>query len=359
MNEFQNELLEWYNQHKRDLPWRITRDPYIIWVSEIILQQTRVVQVLAYFQRFITEFPDIFTLASTNIEKILLIWQGLGYYNRAMNMKKTAEKLVKERKGVFPDNYKELLQLNGIGPYTAGAIASIAFNEPVPVVDGNVSRVLSRIFGIKSQRKKDFDAHILIKAQQLLDRKNPGTFNQALMEFGALFCTPIGPNCARCKFKVNCYAFLHNKTEELPPRKQKPVQRVRYFHFFFLERGKHILIHKRSAGDIWAGLYELPQVETTKPEHSSDLHNRLKETSWYKLLKKNTQVPQPIVLRHKLTHQTIIAGFYHLKLDDSNNEVPAGYTKIQKVNCSKYAFPKPIVNYLAKKLPTYGSSKGL
>lgn len=263
---FSNEIIAWYNRYKRDLPWRYTTDPYVIWLSEVILQQTRVDQGLPYFHRFLSHFPDVVSFASASESEILLHWQGLGYYSRARNMHRAAKTVVATHGGVFPSRYDDLIKLKGIGEYTASAIASFSADEPRAVVDGNVFRVLARYFGIEepinsTRGRKEFNK----LAQELLDVTCPGLYNQAVMEFGALQCKPKNPDCGNCVLRVGCYAQKEGKVNHLPVKLKGKASRNRYFNYFVVEDGDRILMNKRQSGDIWESLYELPLVET--PQH--------------------------------------------------------------------------------------------
>ena len=252
---FSSNLILWYKQHKRDLPWRNTRDPYRIWISEIILQQTRVNQGLSYYCKLVEKYPDVHALANADEDELLRVWQGLGYYSRARNMHHTAKVVAYKMDGIFPDSYHELIKLKGIGSYTGAAISSICFNEHQTVVDGNVFRVLSRLFGVDTpintaQGKKQFEK----LAHELNDGGESGLFNQALMEFGALHCTPKQANCASCIFAAQCYASRHGKVDVLPVKEKKQKVKERFLNFFFVHDAYgNTLIQKRVMKDIWQG----------------------------------------------------------------------------------------------------------
>ena len=261
--EFSNKLISWYLQHKRDLPWRETQNPYYIWLSEIMLQQTRVAQGLPYFMKFTTAFPTVFDLANASEEAVLKLWQGLGYYSRARNLHKTAQIVAFEMNGVFPENYTNLLKLKGIGDYTAAAIASFSYNECVPVVDGNVFRVLSRYFDVENDisiqsTKKVFAALAL----ELMPKNNPAQFNQAIMEFGALQCVPKSPNCIICPFNESCAALMKNKVDKLPVKNKKIKVTNRFLNYLIYNDSKNnTIIQKRTEKGIWQNLYEFPLLE--------------------------------------------------------------------------------------------------
>jgi len=262
--DFANSLTRWYLKNKRDLPWRNTQNPYFIWLSEIMLQQTRVAQGMPYFFAFTNAFPTVFDLANASEEQVLKLWQGLGYYSRARNLHKTAQFVATELDGKFPDTYKELIKLKGVGEYTAAAIASFSFDENVPVVDGNVFRVLSRYFDIEtdilsSGAKKEFTA----LAYELMSKDNPALFNQAIMEFGALQCVPKNPNCEVCPLNNGCLALQKNKVDQLPVKSKKTKVKNRFFNYVvFLDENQNTIIQKRSDKGIWHNLYEFPLIET-------------------------------------------------------------------------------------------------
>lgn len=263
MSDWRDKLLWWYNANKRDLPWRNIKDPYKIWLSEIILQQTRVNQGWEYYLRFIAKYPTVKALASAPEHDVLKLWQGLGYYSRARNLHAAARFIVEEFKGKFPRDYKPIRALKGVGDYTAGAIASIAFDLPYPAVDGNVMRVYSRLFGITAPidstegKKKLYEI-----AKELLPAKHPGTYNQAVMELGALVCLPSNPLCESCPVQYACYAYLHKKTANFPIKEGKTKQRNRYFNYLVITYGDKLLIRTRKARDIWQGLHDFPLIET-------------------------------------------------------------------------------------------------
>src|SRR6478736_1262977 len=276
---FSNILIKWYLQNKRDLPWRKTTDPYPIWLSEIMLQQTRVAQGMPYFLSFTTAFPTVFDLANASEEQVLKLWQGLGYYSRARNLHKTAQIVAFEMNGIFPDNYNDLLKLKGIGEYTAAAIASFSYNECVPVVDGNVFRVLSRYFDLETDiaqasAKKEFAA----LAFELMPKDNPAQFNQAIMEFGALQCVPKNPNCAECVFNDSCLALQKKKVNQLPVKLKKTKVRNRYFNYIIgIDEKENTIIQKRTAKGIWHNLYEFPLIETEQVEDFENIIGQVQD----------------------------------------------------------------------------------
>ncbi len=347
MMNFGAHICHWYDKHGRDLPWRLSNDPYKIWLSEIILQQTRISQGLAYYHKFIEHYPDVFSLAKASEEEVLKLWQGLGYYTRARNLHHTAKMVSKKYKGVFPGNYQELLKLKGIGEYTAAAIASIAFNEAVAVVDGNVIRVLARIFGIreafdKASGKKRFRD----RANALIQGNDPGKFNQALMDFGATVCTPANPSCRNCIFKEHCFAFQHNQVKKLPLRTPKTKIKHRYFHYLVMqtaEKDPGILICKRNSKDIWENLYDFPLVESEKQFNWVTLSN----TKAFKTIMANRPFRMHSEYgqyKHQLTHQQIHASFY--VLDVETPEVPQNCILIKKNEIGKYPVSRMIEKFL-------------
>jgi A/G-specific adenine glycosylase len=261
--DFSDELINWYHHNKRDLPWRGEADPYKIWVSEIILQQTRVQQGWDYYLRFLDNFPTVKALAKADEDRVLKVWQGLGYYSRARNMHAAAREIMAEHQGRFPNEYDKILSLKGIGRYTAAAIASIAFGLPYPAVDGNVIRIVSRIFGVC----EDVTQPAVIKqiteiCEAQIDRRQPGLFNQAAMDFGATHCTPRNPLCSECPFKSECYALRNNFVDILPIKKKKAELKHRYFHYTMYFSDNQTIIEKRTGMDIWRNMYQFPLVET-------------------------------------------------------------------------------------------------
>ena len=259
---FGRTIINWYHQNKRDLPWRNTNNSYLIWLSEIILEQTRVEQGLPYFLKFSKTYPTVESFANASEDQILRMWQGLGYYSRGRNMLKTAKVIQKDYKGVFPKAYADLITLTGIGEYTAAAISSFSSNEAKAVVDGNVYRLIARYFGISTPinstlGKKEFQAI----ADELLDKNNAGEHNQAMIEFGALQCKPKNPDCTICPFQGSCFAYHHQKINELPVKIKKLTIRERFFYFFLIKNGDESLIKRRDNSDIWAGLHDLPSIE--------------------------------------------------------------------------------------------------
>lgn len=315
MDNISGILLDWFRLNRRELPWRETHDPYQIWVSEIILQQTRVAQGHDYFLRFVRRFPDVASLASATEDEVLKYWQGLGYYSRARNLHEAARQIVAQ--GGFPDTYEGVRALKGVGDYTAAAICSIAYGLPHAVVDGNVYRVLSRLMGIdvpidSTEGKKKFAA----LADALMDRRVPGEYNQAIMDFGALQCTPVSPDCPACPLAAKCLARAEGRVGELPVKRHKAKTTNRYFNYIYVRAGRYTFIHKREGNDIWRNLYELPLLET--PEEVA-------EDDFYALPQLHQFIApgeRPVFrlccrgVKHVLSHRVIWANFYEVILPE-------------------------------------------
>ncbi|MVN90460.1 A/G-specific adenine glycosylase [Mucilaginibacter aquatilis] len=340
---FANQLVQWYHENKRDLPWRHTTNAYIIWLSEVILQQTRVEQGLPYFNRFLAAYPTVTDFANASEDEILKLWQGLGYYSRGRNMLKTARLVRDEYKGNFPDTYQELIKLKGIGEYTAAAISSFAANEARAVVDGNVYRVLARYFGIdepinSTKGKKLFQQ----LADEVLNKEQPGLHNQAMMEFGAVICKPKNPACGICMVRLGCEAFKTNATTQLPVKLKTVKVKERFFNYFLITDGNRILMNKRTGNDIWTGLYDLPLVETpTLPEtHEIVTLPQVKAYFGPKL-----EIEEAFGLqKHVLTHQRLIVRFVKVKSKPVLFEPDWFYVDIEKLH--KLALPKIIFKFL-------------
>lgn len=345
MDEFSGKIYRWYTINKRDLPWRNTNDPYKIWISEIILQQTRVQQGLGYYLNFIEKFPSIEKLAHAKENEVLKIWQGLGYYSRAVNMHLSAKYIVNHLNGIFPRTYNDLLKLKGIGPYTAAAIASIAFNLPCPAVDGNIYRLLARYFGLNeaidsSKGKKTF--HEL--ATELIPEKNAGFHNQSLMEFGALQCTPGKPDCLNCPLSNSCFAFNNNCIDKLPVKSKKKESVTRYFYYYFFEWNKFTFIEKRLADDIWKNLYQFPLLETNTELNEKDLLN-------WKVLSKIKDDWEVTKIsnkkKHILSHRNIIARVICIRLN-SPEGLSNIFIQVNKKDIFTFAVPRLIENFISE-----------
>lgn len=341
MIDFSKRLMVWYQVNGRELPWRQTTDPYQIWISEIILQQTQVKQGMDYYHRFIRRFPNVQALASASEEEVLRLWQGLGYYSRARNLHAAAKTVVTEYNGQFPDQYETIIQLKGIGPYTAAAVASFAYNLQHAVVDGNVYRFLSRLFGIdfpidSTAGKKHF--HNL--AQQLLNKEEPGMHNQAVMEMGALQCKPVNPDCSVCPFVDDCVAFTTGKVQMFPVKEKKIRQRHRYFSYLFILDKDQLVIQKREGSDIWQNLYELPLIESDKPLSLKQLKIRMADRAGHvKLLDEK---------KHILSHQVIHTRFYLVPQHGVEGKEKSSGMKVPIEDLKHYPFPQLIVNFLNK-----------
>jgi A/G-specific adenine glycosylase len=340
------EIIAWYRVNKRDLPWRDTVNPYLVWLSEIILQQTRVNQGLPYFLRFTEKFPTVFDLANAQQDDVMLLWQGLGYYSRARNLHTTAKYVAYELNGKFPNSHQGLLQLKGVGDYTAAAIASFCYNEPVPVVDGNVYRVLSRVFDIETpidstEGKKYFKA----LAQKLIDKTNPGEYNQAIMEFGAVQCTPGQPNCTLCPLQNGCVAFYKKKVNQLPKKEKKTKIKERYLHFFLITDGENFLIEKRQANDIWKNLYQLPLLET---EEATLSEAEIMEKATQELAQDINTVSFQGEFKHVLSHRILKVFFW--KIDVKKLQKPTNNRLLVALNDRVlYSMPRIITKFFEQK----------
>jgi A/G-specific adenine glycosylase len=308
-------LINWYAENRRDLPWRHDPTPYQVWLSEVILQQTRVNQGMDYYLRFVERWPSVTDLAKASEEEVLKMWQGLGYYSRARNLHKCARQVVEQYDGQFPADFEQLKQLQGIGGYTAAAIASIAFNLPYAVVDGNVYRVLSRLFDMDTPININEGQALFARlADELLNREQPGLHNQAMMEFGALHCTPKNPNCLLCPLQAQCLAFAHQTVMQRPVKLQKVKVSTRYFNYLVIRIKDSIYLHKRSGNDIWKNLYDFPCIESEQPLSVEEVV----ATEQFKQLIENkpfTIVKVSPIFTHKLTHRTIQAQFIEIKLE--------------------------------------------
>ncbi len=315
MNIIQDTLINWYEDNRRDLPWRHNPTPYHVWLSEIILQQTRVNQGWEYYLRFIEKWPTVNDLAKASEEEVLKMWQGLGYYSRARNLHKCARQVMEQYEGLFPADFEQLKRLQGIGDYTAAAIASIAFNLPHAVIDGNVYRVLARLYDINTPININDGQKLFAElADELLNREQPGLHNQAMMEFGALHCTPKNPNCLLCPLQAQCLAFAHQTVMQRPVKLPKVKVTTRYFNYLVLRINDSVYLHKRSDNDIWKNLYDFPCIESQKPMTveeviASDEFVQLIENKPFTIIKSSP------IFSHKLTHRTILAQFIEIKLE--------------------------------------------
>lgn len=344
--KLQQLLLRWYFDQKRELPWRKTTDPYRVWLSEIILQQTRVNQGLPYYERFISNYPSVHALAAADEDRVLKDWEGLGYYSRARNLHHTAKFVSEERSGKFPEDYDGLLKLKGVGEYTAAAIASFAYNEEKAVVDGNVFRFLSRLHAddtpINSNKGKKHFAQL---ARLFLNRENPALHNQAIMEFGALHCLPKNPHCDSCPFNMHCGAYINKEVARLPVKNKVGSKRVRYFTYLFMEYEGQSIIEKRREG-IWQGLFQFPLIERS---NLLSLKNLLDDTEFKEWLQNDFEITSQNVLKpHQLSHQSLHIQVLGLSLS-RKIVLPKGYKWVQVQALEELAFPRPLRQYLDEK----------
>lgn len=342
---FREKILQWYHQNKRQLPWRETSDPYKIWISEVILQQTRVEQGLPYYYKFLEQFPDVVTLAQASEQQVLNLWKGLGYYTRARNLHKTAQQVIELHGSVFPGDYDTLIKLKGIGSYTAAAISSICSDEPKPAIDGNVTRVLSRYFGLNDV----VGSSALLKkvrwiSTQIIPNDHPGDYNQAMMEYGARVCTPITPRCESCQVRNTCYAFENKMTTILPVKKKPVKKKNRFFNYLVLltETGK-IAINKRILDDIWQNLWDFPLLESDKLLEGKDIPNIIGRTYGFS----NLPLLQTVDSLHVLTHQTLYIRFFILKIREQDLKDSKGLVLISSDE-SGYPIPRVIENFLKR-----------
>ncbi len=347
--QFAPVLEGWYAVHKRDLPWRHTRDPYRIWLSEIILQQTRVAQGKPYYERFVIAYPTVADMAATDERELLRLWQGLGYYSRARNLHQTAQYVTDQLAGKFPSSYSDLLKMKGIGVYTAAAIASFAHGERVPVVDGNVYRVLSRVFGINEDittttAKKTFATLAMRLIQAAID---PATYNQAIMEFGAIHCTPVAPDCLLCPIQQQCVAYLTGRQHRLPVKAKKAPVRERYFNYLIFRHNGRIALRERTGRDIWQNLYDFYLLETDEPK--TTLRHLLLPDLVNELANEGVLANPPIESVQLLSHQRIRAKFYLMDLPDKAiNSLPMDLQWYLPDEVSKLPKPVLVTNYLDK-----------
>lgn len=348
MNRFANVLIDWYKDREVKLPWKLTRDPYRIWISEVILQQTRVAQGYAYYERFVNRFPDVVSLAEAAEDEVMKLWQGLGYYSRARNLHAAARSIVLQ--GGFPTAYKDVLALKGVGEYTAAAICSFAYDMPYAVLDGNVYRVLARWIGIDlpidtTEGKKAF-RHA---ADEMLDKGRPADYNQAIMDFGEAVCTPVSPRCDTCPLAYGCAALAQGKVNEWPAKARKTKVTHRFMYYIYVRMGDETLLRKRTGDDIWKNLYEPLLIETEEDisDNDSAFFHKLQDVfgkttfsseenivfvegkhSFLKCIRRN--------VKHVLTHRIIHAGFFELQLP-ADTPLPEGYFKVKEKDLQKYA----------------------
>ncbi|MFO8234921.1 MAG: A/G-specific adenine glycosylase [Bacteroidales bacterium] len=339
-------LDRWYDENSRELPWRNTNDPYKIWVSEIILQQTRVNQGLEYYKNFIKKFPDVHALGKSSLDEILKVWQGLGYYNRAKHMHETSKIIDQARNGKFPSNYKELLKLKGIGEYTAAAIASFAFNEPIATIDGNIQRFITRLYGIDAPvNSRQGKKRIQELSANLLNKNNPGKHNQAMIEFGAIHCKPKQPKCNECPFHSICVAYQKNLIHQLPVKSQTPKKTNRYFNFLIIRHRNKVFLEKRNSKNIWKNLYQFPLIESSEREEIA----QIMQTDKWKQIFSDIQ-PDSIdefkEYKHVLTHQNLYARFYLIKTRTISEYLKQNFIEINLSMLNKYPIPRLIERFL-------------
>lgn len=346
MSKFSDILVDWYGVNKRDLPWRETGDPYIIWISEVILQQTRVAQGYDYFLRFVRRFPDVGTLANAGEDEVMKYWQGLGYYSRARNLHEAAKSIT----GKFPDTYEGVRALKGVGDYTAAAICSCAYNLPYAVVDGNVYRVLSRYLGIdtpidSTEGKKLF----ALLADEMMDKKQPGLYNQAIMDFGAIQCTPASPDCLFCPLADSCVALAKGLVGKLPVKQHKTKTINRYFNYIYVRMGAYTFLNKRRGNDIWKNLFEFPLIETDVETAEEELFAL---PAFRSLFADGEVASVRCVLKnvkHVLSHRIIYANFYEVELPEDSKSFSA-YRKVETDELERYAVPRLIHSFMEKYL---------
>ena len=341
-----DQLIEWYRKNGRDLPWRQTNNPYIIWLSEIILQQTRVEQGMPYFYKFVEAYPTVKDFAQADEEDLLRLWQGLGYYSRVRNMHKAAKAVMTEFDGVFPSKYEDVITLTGVGEYTAAAISSFSINQRKAVLDGNVFRVLARYFGIdtainSTAGKRQF----LTIANEVISDKFPGLYNQAIMDFGATVCKPKAPNCQNCMLRLDCVAFSANLVASLPIKTKGKPSRNRYFNYFVIEKDGAYVFTKRGEDDVWANMYEFPLIETDQEIEISDLQ----QLEAYKTHFEGAEItPIGLPIKHILSHQNIYARFYRVVDEKHLVKKNPSWNYYNSDNLDKLAKHKLIFSFINK-----------
>ena len=356
MEAIRTQLIEWYRTNQRSLPWRQTRDPYRIWLSEVILQQTRVAQGLDYYLRFINRYPNVGALAAASEDEVLKLWQGLGYYSRARALHAAAHEIVTRFGSIFPRQYEAVHSLPGVGDYTAAAICSFAYDTPIATVDGNVYRVLSRLFDLSAPIDNRAGQRLYMQwANELLDTQHPALHNQAIMEFGALQCTPQTPHCTECPLEDRCLALSHSTIAERPVTRHHTEPRARYFHYLDIRCNGYLLLHKRSSRDIWRNLYEFPMIESSRPLDFNDL---CQDSMWHTLLDTAPHVrlvTTTTLAPHKLSHQTIHARFFELTAD----RLPTldDCFEIAQTDWERYAVSRLMERYMEQDHPSNNAAQ--
>ncbi len=348
---FTQRLLRWHSTHHRPLPWKGEKDPYLIWLSEVILQQTRVEQGLPYFEKFKEKYPTVTDLANAAEDEVMKQWEGLGYYSRARHLHAAAKYIARELSGIFPRTYEGIRALKGVGDYTAAAVASFAYGLPHAAVDGNVYRVLSRYFGIEfpvdtTAGKKQFAK----LAQEVLDESQPGEYNQAIMDFGASQCVPAAPECSGCPIVVFCEAKKNNMVDRLPVKSKRIKRKQRFFNYLVLNRGPHFFIKKRTEQDIWRNLYDFPLIETPHlPLAKEKIFKHEKWKAWMGDNEWQLRDASPPYVQ-ELTHQKITALFFQVEVFNSFAAAPSQWINVKRDELSTFAFPRIIDRYLNEKV---------
>jgi A/G-specific adenine glycosylase len=340
-------LMEWHRKkNTREMPWKGEKDPYKIWLSEVILQQTRVAQGWQYYTRFIKKYPKINQLAKASDQEVFKLWEGLGYYNRCRNLLFTARQIVTERKGRFPDQYEQILALKGVGPYTAAAIASFAYNLPYAVVDGNVFRVLSRFFGVEEPIDSPKGRQLFSAlAEKVLDKKEPGAFNQAIMDFGAVICKPVSPSCSFCPLQKSCIAFAEGKVNHLPIKEKILQRKHRWFYYFLFEHDGKIMVNHRTGKDIWQDLYEFYLLESEEAIQWNEKEVRRWLKEQLGIRNATIHLISPLAVQ-QLTHQQIKGQFIRIELDAIPSFLLKKYQWLPMKAVDKLPFPKFITQYM-------------
>lgn len=344
--QYSKALIDWFEKNKRDLPWRNTKDPYRIWISEIILQQTRVSQGLEFYTRFLQRFPDIQKLAEAEQDEVLKCWQGLGYYSRARHIHEAAKSIQSNFQGIFPQRYEDILSLKGVGTYTAAAIVSFVWNQPYPVIDGNVYRVLGRLFAVdvpydSGKGKKMFQE----LASLIMDPIQPGLHNQAIMEFGALQCVPQKPDCIQCPLTNNCMGYASDTPQKFPVKQHIINVRERYFNYFCIIHEKSAYLSQRRKKDIWQGLFEFPLIETPQSMSFEEICKTETFKNLFHDTGKSTFSLVSNEVKHVLTHQILYTKFYKVEIHQDNSYIRQ-YIKIPLAKITDYAIPRLIHRFL-------------